>query len=201
MKGRVWPRRELCEVMTPLRGTHLVIVGFGNVGRWIGRLAKPFGVRITGIRKNACPFEDSPYLDTGSGDFSASADSVLPVSLLDSVLPHADHLVLALPGGAQTDRLMDARRLALLPARAAIYNVGRGNAIDEPALVDALQRRKIAAAYLDVFAREPLPEESSLRSCPNTLLLPHVSAVGPNYLDLFIDELAARLKAEWRSRS
>jgi phosphoglycerate dehydrogenase-like enzyme len=116
---------------------------------------------------------------------------------LDTVLPAADHLVLALPGGAETDSLLDARRLSLLPPHAAIYNVGRGNAIDESALASALVAQAIAAAYLDVFAREPLPADSPLRSCPNAFLLPHISAIAPNYLDLFLRELAQRLKMEW----
>jgi phosphoglycerate dehydrogenase-like enzyme len=199
MDGVPWPRKELAEIMTPLRGSHVVILGFGNVGQWIARLAKPFGVRITGIRRNpsATASENNTDRHESRSAYLPGNDSILPLAALDSVLPLTDHLVLSLPGGSETDHMIDARRLALLPPRSAIYNVGRGNAIDEEALACALRERRIAAAYLDVFAQEPLTAESPLRSCPSAFLLPHISAVAPNYLDLFMEELASRLKSEW----
>jgi phosphoglycerate dehydrogenase-like enzyme len=189
-----WPRRELAEQMAPLRGSHVVILGLGNIGRWIGRLCKPFGVRLTGIRRTSPNPSNAGERDQSvETPFWDSQDRVLAISAIDSVIPQADHLVLALPGGTETDGLMNARRLALLPPQAAIYNVGRGNAIDEPALAQALRARRIAAAYLDVFASEPLPQSSPLRNCPGAFLLPHVSSAAPNYLDLFIDQLARTL--------
>jgi phosphoglycerate dehydrogenase-like enzyme len=88
---------------------------------------------------------------------------------------------------------MDARRLALLRPDAYIYNVGRGNAIDVPALAAALRGGNLRGAGLDVFPEEPLPEDSPLRGCPGAMRLPHVSAFAPNYLDLYLDELSPAL--------
>ena len=183
---RPWPRVALERHSRPLRGSHLVIVGFGNIGRWIARLAKPFGVRITGVRRHAAQ-ESAGELD--------GAERIVAVSELDRVLPLADHLVVCLPGTADTDHLIDARRLSLLPPTACVYNVGRGNAIDEAALTELLRSGRIAGAGLDVFEKEPLAKDSPLRSLPNVLVMPHAAALSPNYLDLFLDEFTERIRS------
>ena len=102
---------------------------------------------------------------------------------------------LCLPGTEGTDRLIDRRRLALLPPTATLCNVGRGNALDEEALVAALRGNRLAGASLDVFREEPLPLPSPLRTCPNLWLMPHASAIAPDYLDLFVAELGERWQA------
>jgi len=201
MQDQAWPRATLAAHMTPLRETHAVILGFGHVGQWVARMAKPFGVRITGIRRTVTPAIADREPDLGSSahieQWLDANDVIRPMSELDAVLPTADHLILVLPGDASTNHLINAQRLALLPQHAVIYNVGRGNSIDESALVDALHNHRLAAAYLDVFAQEPLPADSPLRRCHNIFLLPHLSAAAPTYLDHFIDELAARIRLEW----
>ena len=80
--------------------------------------------------------------------------------------------------------------------RARARNVGRGNAVCEEDLVWALEEKRIAGAYLDVFETEPLPETSALWALPNVLIQPHISAASPQYLDLFVDELLEKLKAQ-----
>tara|TARA_B100000809_G_scaffold129087_1_gene127107 strand:- start:2785 stop:3726 length:942 start_codon:yes stop_codon:yes gene_type:complete len=179
-----WPRRELATKLVPLRGARLTILGFGSIGTWIAKLAKPFGVRITGIRRQPGP----------SPEFFEDGDKVLGIESLDEALASTDHLVLSLPSGADTDHLMDARRLGLLPAKATISNIGRGNSLDEEALAVALDENRLAAAWLDVFHNEPLEEGSPLRSCRNAFLMPHCSAVSPNYLELFCEEFIEKFK-------
>ena len=179
-----WPRRLLAPQMHPLRGAHIAILGFGHIGTWIGRLVKPCGVRITGVKQT--PAAWPPYFQLG--------DRIATVDRLDEVLPDTDHLVLCLPRTPQTDRLLDARRLSLLPPRAVVYNVGRGNAIDEAALAAALSAGALRGACLDVYEHEPLPADSALRRCPNVLLMPHAAAIAPNYMDLFVGEFVARYR-------
>ena len=174
----LWGNSELSRIMRPLRGTHLTILGFGAIGEWVAKLAKPFGVKITGIKRHLTPVPS--YFD--------AHDAIVTVDKLDEILPTTDHLVLILPRNSGSDTIINRQTLALLPSRAVIYNVGRGNAIDETALVDALLNRQLAGACLDVFATEPLPANSPLRKTPNTLLMPHAAAISPNYLQLFIDE-------------
>lgn len=187
-RSEAWPRDHYSGRLVRLHGAHLVLLGFGHIGQWIARYAKPFGARITGIRRNPPP-ERPAFLE--------ASDRVLGLEALDATLPTADHLVLALPATPQTDRILDARRLALLPPTARVYNVGRGNAIDEEALAAALHAGRLAAAALDVCATEPLPAESPLRTAPNCHLYPHVSALAPDYLDLYFEELADRLRPEF----
>ena len=179
-----WSKAELSPIMRPLRGAHLTILGFGAIGEWIARLAKPFGVKITGVKRHISP--QPSYFDC--------YDSIVTVDKLDEILPTTDHLVLVLPRNSTSDSIINQQRLALLPSRAMIYNVGRGNAIDETALAEALLKGQLAGACLDVFATEPLPAGSPLRSTPNTLLTPHSSAISPNYLKLFIDEFIISAK-------
>jgi D-2-hydroxyacid dehydrogenase (NADP+) len=188
LAGNPWPRAELEPWLRTLRGAHLAVLGFGSVGRQVARLAKACGPRLTALRRAVGAQEQAP-------PWFQPGDRVLPVSELDRVLPDTDHLVLCLPGSPGTDGILDARRLRLLPDHAGIYNVGRGNAMDEPALAAWLAERPLAAACLDVFREEPLPADSPLRALPNCLILPHLSAIAPDFLDLFVEELIERLRA------
>ena len=181
LHGEAWPRAALGERIRSLRGSHLVILGFGAIGQWVGRLAKPFGVRVTGVRRSAML----------RPEWFATGDQVVTPEQLDALLPGTEHLVLTLPGDTGTDHLLDDRRLRRLPSHAWVYNVGRGNALDEAALATALREGRLAGAALDVFQEEPLPAESPLRQVPNLLLMPHVAAVAPHYLDRFLDEFIA----------
>ena len=178
-----WPRRDFMAHARRLAGQSVVVLGFGHIGRAFGALAKPFGARVTGVRRSPAP---DP----------AAADRVVGIADLDSVLPAADHVVCFLPSGPETTNLLDASRLARLKSGAFLYNFGRGNLIDEAALADALRRGALAGAVLDVFQEEPLPADSPLRSAPNCFLYPHGSAFSPDYLDLYFESAAAAIRRE-----
>jgi phosphoglycerate dehydrogenase-like enzyme len=181
LEGDLWPRGPLYGTVRLLRGSHAVIVGFGHIGQTIGELLKPFGVRVTGVRRT--PPKRMP---AGFG----KEDRVVPAERLDGVLPEADHLILVLPSDTGTDKLIDAGRLARLPRRAVVYNVGRGNCIDETALAKALKTGALRGACLDVFAKEPLTAESPLAGdLPGLVRLPHASAFADEYTDRFLDEI------------
>lgn len=184
-----WPIGQLAHVMQPLRGSRLTVLGFGSIGRWIGKLAHNLGVHVTGVNRRG----------RGRPDWFDDDDRLVDSAHLDDVLPTTDHLALALPRTPETDGILDARRLALLPSSAALYNVGRGNAIDEEALARALSEGALSAAYLDVFREEPLPADSPLRSLANCFVFPHASAVSPNYLELFLDEFVERFRRRFDS--
>jgi len=164
--GALWPRSEMSPFCTRIAGTRAVILGYGKIGHAIGAKLEALGVAVTGV---------------GRRNFAE----------LDLALRTADWLIVALPGDTGTDNLVNAALLRRLPRRAVLINVGRGNAVDEAALADALLRRRLAAAYLDVFAREPLTPSSPLaRDLPGLVRLPHASAFAPEYLSLFFLELA-----------
>ncbi|MBD3341464.1 MAG: hydroxyacid dehydrogenase [Candidatus Lokiarchaeota archaeon] len=179
-----WPRNQIDNYSTTLKGSHLAILGYGHIGRYIAELAKPFGVRITGIKRTM----------TKKPSFFEENDKIITIESLDSILPYVDHLVVVLPRTESTNNIIEKERLNLLPKKAYLYNIGRGNAINEAALIDSLNQEKISGAYLDVFENEPLADDSPLRKCPNIVLTPHSSAIAPNFLNLFIDEFVERYK-------
>jgi phosphoglycerate dehydrogenase-like enzyme len=145
-----------------IRGRTLGIVGLGHTGRELARLAAPFDMRILAYSPHADPAE-------------AQALGVHLTSL-EEVLRQADFLSLHCRLDAATRGLIGRERLALLKPTAYFINVGRGELVDQPALVEALRTRRIAGAALDVFAVEPLPPGDPLLSLDNVILTPHWSA-------------------------
>ena len=137
-----------------LAGRRVVILGQGSIGGAVAERLRPFGVELVGVARTA-------------------RDGVLGMSDLDGALPSADVLVNLLPMTTETARLLDARRLALLPDDALVVNAGRGGTIDTDALVDELARGRLRAA-LDVTDPEPLPAGHPLWSLPNVLITPHI---------------------------
>jgi len=170
-------------------GSHFVMVGTGDIGSNTARRLKALGATVTGVCR--------------SGRSSEPAfDRVVPVSELDSVLPQADAVILALPATAETVGVLSRERIALLREDAYVINVGRGTAIDQEALVEALQNRRIGGAALDVMVPEPLPADHPLYDCPNTIITPHVSgnmSLGLTCdidVDMFCRDLAHYAKGE-----
>lgn len=150
---------------TPIRsviGSHVVVLGTGDIGSNTARRLKSLGASVTGVCR--------------SGKSSEPAfDQVASTAELDSVLPTADALVMALPATPDTVGILSRERIALLPERAYVVNVGRGSAIDQKALGDALRAGRLAGAALDVMTPEPLPADDPLWNCPNTIITPHIS--------------------------
>ena len=178
-----WARTKISERLGSLKGSRVTILGFGNIGQCVGKFLKPYGCVITGIKRTLVKGPD--YFEDG--------DRVLTVDKISEVLETTDHLVLVLPGGIETQGLLTYELLSKLPANSYIYNVGRGNVYEEQDLVAILQEDKIAGAYLDVFDAEPLSEKSLLWQLDNVLIQPHISAASPQYLELFVEELAEEI--------
>ena len=165
--------RELAEC-------RVVIVGVRGVGGAVAERLTALGARCIGVRRQA------------TGAVPPGFAEVVGAERLDETLGGADVLVLAAPSTAATDRLLDARRLRLLPAGAIVVNVGRGTLLDELALAGALEAGRLRGAVLDVTAEEPLDVASPLWGMPTVLLTPHVSATSPGrfwdrMLALFVD--------------
>ena len=189
-----WPRAWLSHrrVFT-LAGTKAVIAGYGNVGRAIGAKLAALGVEVHGLTHAECDrlfTRGTECRVHGCGAHVGAARSA------------ADWFILALPSTTGTDDFLDAKLISKLPRRCVVINVGRGNAIDEAALVAALRRRRLAGAYLDVLKAEPsgtVPlfkgAETELaerwREVPNLFVTPHSSAFSADYLQRAFAELAA----------
>jgi D-2-hydroxyacid dehydrogenase (NADP+) len=179
--ARRWSPRDVED----LQGQRLGVAGLGPIGLEVARLAGAFGLRVVGFRR--APRGDEPC-ETRS------------LAELDAVLPGLDWLVLALPLTPGTRHLLDARRLALLPARARVINVGRGALVDESALTRALAAGRLAGAALDVFEVEPLPPESPLWEHPGVIVTPHSAGSNPGNqrraAELFVENLGRFARGE-----
>lgn len=178
-----WPRQEITSSKRIALST-VAILGFGNIGQAFAKMLMPFGAKIIGITRTTHPELATKFPTV----------ELATIDELDSVLPEIDHLVCILPSGKETTDLIDANRIALMKDTAYIYNFGRGNLIDEDALVKALHNKKLGGAVLDVFKTEPLPDSSPLRSAPNCYLYPHSSAFSPDYLKLYFEKIISILE-------
>jgi phosphoglycerate dehydrogenase-like enzyme len=141
---------------TDLDGRTLLVVGLGSIGREVARLARAMGMEVLGVRR-------SPGGEEG----------VYGPEALTKLLPRADFVVLVMPHTDETDGMMGGDELAAMKQGSVLINIGRGSLVDEGALVDALRSGHLGGAYLDVFATEPLPDDSPLWDMPNVLVSPH----------------------------
>jgi len=140
----------------------LIILGYGGIGKEVAKLGKAFGMRVTGIRRN--PVDDE------------YADEVLGLESFEELLPLTDYLILALPDSFQTRDIINQDVLKKLNNSAMLINVGRGTAINEQDLSEALNNNEIAAAALDTTKIEPLENSSPLWNTPNCFISAHDSA-------------------------
>lgn len=174
--------RDQFSTTRRLAGQTALIVGYGPLGRECAARLKQLGLRVLGVKRNAA-------VDP------APADAVFPATELHALLPSADHVIVTLPSDTGTDHVFDREAFAAMRPEAYFYNLGRGNAVRESALAEALEQGRIAGAFLDVFEREPLPADSPLWTANHLAFLPHASAISSEYLDLWFDELAPELSA------
>lgn len=175
-KNRVWGRLDYNNCVG-LFSQRVLVVGFGALGQSMAELLKAFGARIIGVKRNMGVFESNP-----------NADDMITFERLEEKLPFADHVVLLLPGGVETDGIFTTRHFAAMKPGAYLYNMGRGNCYREEDLLNALQNGTLAGAGLDVFFEEPLNHASPLWEQQNVLITPHSSAISQEYIDLFIQE-------------
>jgi len=167
-----------------LRGKTIGLLGVGSIGAHLAFTAKHFGMKVRGF--------------TRWSEESRDVDRYFHGEELFQFAKGLDYLIVILPKTRDTTHIVDAKFLNALPPHALIINVGRGNAVDESALAEALTQNKIAGAVLDVTAQEPLPEEHPFWTTPNLLLTFHTSAI--SYPDditrLFIENYALYIEGK-----
>jgi phosphoglycerate dehydrogenase-like enzyme len=149
------------EWSTGLADQRVLLLGYGGVGKAVASRLAPFEVDIVAVASRARD-EDGVHVHA--------------VEELPGLLPHADIVILTLPGGEATRHIIDDGALSALPDGALVVNVGRGSLIDAEALLDHARRGRIRAA-LDVTEPEPLPEGHPLWSAPGVLVVPHVGGL------------------------
>jgi phosphoglycerate dehydrogenase-like enzyme len=179
---------DLTQREDELTGKTLLIVGLGRIGSRLAALARAFGMRVIATRRDA---------SAGAG----AADAVFAQDRLLALLPEADVVALTCPLTPETERLIGAHALAAMKPSAVLVNVARGRVIEEPALVDALANKRIAAAGIDCTVEEPLPAASPLWALENALITPHTAGETARYEDNVIDLLLENLERLWRGET
>ncbi|MGQ3385163.1 NAD(P)-dependent oxidoreductase [Glutamicibacter sp. TV12E] len=160
-------RQDLQEASyAELYGKTVGIIGLGNIGRWIGKVVHH------GFGANVIYYDNAEIPLTVAELISAKQVS------LETLMRESDVVSVSLPLNDGTSKLIGEAELALMKESAVLVNVGRGEVLDEDALLKALQEMKIAGAGLDVFDREPLDLESGLLSLPQVICTPHMAGVG-----------------------
>ena len=170
-QAKQWDRTE----SGILRGKTIGLLGVGSIGSHLAGTAKHFGMSVHGFTRESetCADVDVYYHEPDILVFAK----------------RLDYLVSVLPRTTDTNRIVNASLFDALPSHAIFINVGRGNAVDESALVTALNEGKIAAAVLDVTEKEPLPGDHPFWTTPNLLLSFHTSAISypENITELFVE--------------
>jgi phosphoglycerate dehydrogenase-like enzyme len=174
-----WERYCVDEVA----GRTLVILGAGDLARGSARIAKALDMRVIAVARDPAKAREHNDL----------FDEVLPATALHAALGRADAVLLTVPHTPETERMMDAAAFAAMPRGAALVNIARGQVVDEPAMIAALQSGHIGFAALDVALVEPLPQDSPLWDLPNVLISPHSASTPPaenaRILEIFLHNL------------
>jgi phosphoglycerate dehydrogenase-like enzyme len=160
-----------------LNGSTLGILGLGAIGQEVARLAAALRMEVIGTRRHPAPVP--------------GVAEVLPPERTEEVLARADYLLLLLPGTPETDYFINAERLSRMKPGAWLLNFGRGSAILDKDLIEAVKAKRIAGAILDVFREEPLPPSHPFWTTEGIMVLPHIGGMHPER-----DRVVARLMAE-----
>ena len=138
------------------------MLGLGNVGTMFAERVKAMGAYVIGMKRTP-------------GEKPDCVDELYTIEQLDEILPTVDAVCMSLPHTAATQGILSAERIASMKPGGYIINVGRGSAIDQNALAEALNREILGGAALDVTTPEPLPEDHPLWSAKNCIITPHIS--------------------------
>lgn len=159
VRNRSWSNQL---AVRSIRDNEFTILGTGDIGRNVAERMRGMGAaRILGLSRSGKPHP--------------AFDEVRPIAELDAVLPETKILIMGLPSTPETFHILNRERISLLPADAYVINVGRGTAVDQAPLIEALNSGRLAGAALDVMDPEPLPKDDPLWDARNIILTPHVS--------------------------
>jgi phosphoglycerate dehydrogenase-like enzyme len=182
-----WVRGELSRHLTGLKGKTMGIIGFGNIGRNIGRRGAAFEMEILAV-------------DAHPGAPGDGVTEVWPLEKLNEMCKLADVLVISAPITPQTRGMVGREQIGALKPGSYVIAVSRGGIVDEPSLIEALKSGKLAGAGLDVQATEPMEASDPLWDAPNILLTPHDSGASKLTTDLmwsiFFENVGRFVKGE-----
>ena len=164
-----------------LKGKMLGLIGLGKIGTQVAKVAKAFGMEV-------CAWSENLNLSY------ANELGVLPMSKED-LLKNSDIISVHVVFGQRYNNLITKKEISLMKKTAFLINTSRGPIINEKDLLEALKDEKIAGAGLDVYDKEPLPQDHKLRFLPNALLLPHIGYVTAENYSKFYSQMLENLES------
>lgn len=176
---RSWKTEPLRVASRLLTGQTMLLLGYGAIARRLVEIVAPFGMKIIAVRRH-------PSGEDGVRTIGAEA--------IEQALAEADHVVNTLPEGPSTHHFMNAARFAAMKPGAIFYNVGRGGTVNQEALLAALQRNQLGAAYLDVTVPEPLSHDHPLWSAPRCYITPHTAGGHSDEHERFVQHFLYNLQ-------
>jgi phosphoglycerate dehydrogenase-like enzyme len=179
---------DLAQREDELGGKTLLVVGLGRIGARLAALGRALDMHVIGIKRDPTHGREA-------------ADEVMGLDGLAAALPRADYVALTCPLTPETTGLIDAAALGRMKRSAFLVNCARGKVVDEAALTDALRRRLIAGAGIDVTVEEPLAETSALWGMENALITPHTGGETRSYETSIIDLMMENLERLWRGET
>jgi len=189
-----WP--EDAALITVLRGSTALVVGYGSIGREIARQLSALGVLILAAKARPEKRADDGYRVPGTGDPDGSIPERMEgLEHLVELARNADLLIVTVPLTDDSRGLIGREVIEALPSHAWLVNISRGPLVDERVLLEALREDRLGGAVLDVFAEEPLPPDSPWWDAPNTIVTPHASGVTLRYFDRLVIENVRRYLA------
>ena len=176
---RSWKTEPLRIASRLLKGQSMLLLGYGAIARRLIELVQPLQMKVVAVRRRPSGHEHVPAI---------GEDAV------ERALAEADHVVNTLPESESTTHFMNAARFAAMKPGAIFYNVGRGGTVDQDALLEALHRGQLGAAYLDVTVPEPLPPEHPLWAAPRCYITPHTAGGHSDEHERFVAHFLENLR-------
>jgi len=197
-----WPKRRWQALKGgELWGATLGVVGYGSIGQRIGQVAQCFGMRILALKRSPSRSRQGRYSLQGVGDpHLAIPERIFAPQDTKRMLEQCDFAVIVVPSIPETRGLIGEDELRAMPSHSYLVDISRGQVVDEDALLRALREGWIAGAGRDVFAQEPLSEDSPFWDLPNFILTPHIGGNSVRYddrvTDVFCENLSRYLEKE-----
>lgn len=175
-----WIKQDIFPALRSLQGQTMLIIGMGAIGQAMAIKSRAFGMHVLAVSRG---YKSDDELTR-----------IYPREQLLEAIPLADVIMMSVPSDASTRHLLSRAAFNVMKREAIVLNVARGDVIDEQAMIEALQSRRIFAAGLDVMEEEPLPKESPLWHLDNVLVTPHIGGAGSDQLGQLLDKVAQNVQ-------